>query len=230
MWHNYRLLNRISFFLVLTSICYFLFSVFSMALNSSIFDISTIRVSGQSQHISNKELISIVRGGFRGTFLNLDLADARSRVETLAWVENADLKRVWPNMIDIFVTERKPLANWSGGGLVDESGITFDGEYDKSLAILDGPEGTNEMIASVYSRIAPLVQNFGERVIRLEFSDRRSWSVQLSGGTLIQLGREEPEARFHSFLQDLPFILEKVGSDISSVDLRYSDGYAVRKK
>jgi len=133
-------------------------------------------------------------------------------------------------MIDIFVTERKPLANWSGGGLVDESGIIFDGEYDKSLAILDGPEGTNQMIASVYSRIAPLVQNLGERVIRLEFSDRSSWSVQLSGGTLIQLGREEPEARFHSFLQDLPFILEQVGSDISSVDLRYSDGYAVRKK
>jgi cell division protein FtsQ len=59
------------------------------------------------------------------SFLSLDAAAVKRRIERLAWVDTARIERRLPNVLAIEVTERKPFAVWERGArdlLVDQGG------------------------------------------------------------------------------------------------------------
>jgi cell division protein FtsQ len=59
------------------------------------------------------------------SFLSLDAAAVKRRIERLAWIDTARIERRLPNVLAIEVTERKPFAVWERGArdlLVDQGG------------------------------------------------------------------------------------------------------------
>ncbi len=59
------------------------------------------------------------------TFAAFDAKAAKERIERLPWVATAELTRIYPNRLDIRITERKPYAVWTRGEktfLVDVTG------------------------------------------------------------------------------------------------------------
>ncbi|MGB0906321.1 MAG: cell division protein FtsQ/DivIB [Maricaulaceae bacterium] len=57
-----------------------------------------------------------------------DLKEAKTRVESLSWVDDALVRRLWPNRIVVQIIEREPFALWQVNGqvrLVDANGIAI---------------------------------------------------------------------------------------------------------
>jgi cell division protein FtsQ len=62
--------------------------------------------------------------------VDIDLGDARRRVEALPWIQHASVARQWPGRVRILVTERAPVAvaaaDAGAFALVDGSGRVLD--------------------------------------------------------------------------------------------------------
>lgn len=71
--------------------------------------------------------------------LRLDLGTAERRVEALAWVEDADIRRRDPLTVSITVRERRPamtLTTPGGTALIDAEGVVLDRGKDDGLPVL----------------------------------------------------------------------------------------------
>jgi cell division protein FtsQ len=62
----------------------------------------------------------------------------------------------------------------------------------------------------------------------ITLSARRAWQLRLDDGMVLQLGRENLEARLADFVSAYPRTIARLSQPPSHVDLRYSNGFAAR--
>jgi cell division protein FtsQ len=176
-----------------------------------------------------------------GNFFTTDLARDRRAFESVPWVRQAIVKRVWPNRLAVRLEEHRPAAVWGGepsaDKLVNSYGEVFEANLgdveDDSLPTLSGPEGSSVHMLSMLNRLRPLFERIDARVDALELSGRGSWRAELDTGAEVELGRgsdDEVLARTERFLATLTQVTQRYQRPLEYADLRHNDGYAVRLK
>ena len=200
--------------------------------------LQAITLNGDVNHQNAVTVRALVVPHLRGTFLTLDLAEARARFEALPWVREAVVERQFPNRLRVTLREHEPLAWWGepgSGRLVSVRGEVFDADPEDPAAdhwsVLHGPAGEAEAVVAMYRRLLPLVERLGRDVGRLELSGRGSWRLTLDSGAPIELGRGEVEVveRMQRFATTQAALRARYGArDIVSADLRYPNGYALQ--
>ena len=68
------------------------------------------------------------------------------------------------------------------------------------------------------------------KVAELELSERRAWRVTLADGAVLILGRHFVGERLERFARAWPTALEPNWTRVASLDLRYTNGFAVRPR
>lgn len=90
-------------------------------------DVDHVRLQGLDPRLTDSVLAAA--GVSTGTpMLDVDTAEVAGRIETLAWVESAAVRRDWPGTVRIEVTERTPVAvvpDGAGVALVDAAGYVI---------------------------------------------------------------------------------------------------------
>lgn len=59
---------------------------------------------------SERKLLSLTQLDRKPNLLSVDLAELRSKIEATPWIEQAEIKRIFPDKISIKITERNPAA------------------------------------------------------------------------------------------------------------------------
>ncbi len=72
-------------------------------------------------------------------FFAVNLADVRTAVATLPWVEHAEARKRWPDSIELVVYEQQPFARWGKDRLINRHGSVF------SVAGVEGLQGLPEL-------------------------------------------------------------------------------------
>ena len=75
----------------------------------------------------------------------------------------------------------------------------------------------------IYSLCLPMGLEIGE----LSLDRRGAWSMQLSNGTRVQLGRESARERLQRLLVSWDSLMLEEAAPPQDVDLRYTNGFAV---
>jgi cell division protein FtsQ len=143
-------------------------------------------------------------------------------------VRHAAVRRHWPGRLEVALEEHVPLARWGERALVNTHGEVFAGAYDGALPSFSGPAGTAKEIAIQYEYFRRALAEIGLAPDGLHVSPRRAWQVKLENGPTLELGREQIEARLARFVNAYGRSVAKLGRRIEYVDLRYSNGFAVR--
>lgn len=116
---------------------------FDLVLHASVLQVQRIIVRGHVR-LSSGEVQALVDGLRGENILTADLPGYRARLMGSPWVADAALRRVLPSTIEVFVSERQPLALCRINGqlyLVDRSGTLIDEfgpKYAFDLPIVDG--------------------------------------------------------------------------------------------
>lgn len=200
-------------------------------------------VPGQTlRRVDRETLAAADVRGLDGNFFTVDLDAVRARFEQLAWVRRAQVRRVWPDRIVVALEEHRVFAAWGDGRLVNEQGELFrgrladlddedEGELAQRLPELTGPEGTETQVTQRYRELAAQLGTVGLKPVALTLSPRYAWSAELESGMTLVLGRDQgvpvPE-RVERFVSAWPRLLERIGDYRGPVDLRYSNGFAIR--
>ncbi|MGV8839417.1 MAG: cell division protein FtsQ/DivIB [Bauldia sp.] len=191
--------------------------------------ISAVRITGQSE-TAELEIIRALDLPEHYSIVFFDAEAARERIEALAWVDTATIRKVYPSTLDVQVTEREPYALWQRGGevvLIDGDGRVIS-EYSSRFARLPlvvgegAPQAAPELLALLAE--FPSLQ---EEVRAATFVANRRWDLTLRNGMTVHLPEDDL----------LPAIIQLVSldqgnqlfaRDIEVIDLRMADRMTVQ--
>ena len=145
--------------------------------------LSKLRVQGELTRVDPAQLQATVLPYAKRGFFAVRLEDAKRAVEQLPWVERADVRKRWPDVLEVRITEHKPFARWGNDKLLSEHGRLFP--MPKELTGLDlpqlgGPESQVQEVTALCDSIVILGRG---RVIA---SGTAADLVAQSGETLLE--------------------------------------------
>lgn len=232
MWDNPRLLNMAANSLIAAAIVILGFAAAQFVLNSPLFPLREVAVSGDLVHTGRDEIDAATRGRVAGNFFAVDLAVIRAGLERVAWVRRADVRRVWPDRIEVTLEEHVALAHWGDAGLVNTFGERFAGQTGAELPTFAGPPRTEGEVTRRYRQYSILLTPLGSKLERVILTPRFAWQLRLAGGLSIELGRDLPndsaDLRLERFVAAYPQTLGRIALRHEYVDLRYPNGFALR--
>jgi cell division protein FtsQ len=193
------------------------------------FAIEDVKVSGNDQ-TSEIEILQLL--GLDGTtsLVALDADAARQKIANLPWVENVEVRKVYPKAIEVKLTERKAYAIWQHGSelsLIQKDGSVIAPLRDNKFAKLPLFVGRDAetAAASIDEAFAkwPDVRSHVKAFVRVA---GRRWDLYLDNGVIIKL----PEDNIDGALARLTKIDKDqnlLQRDIAAVDLRLDDRMAI---
>lgn len=191
--------------------------------------IQRVEVKGEFRYLDRQELNTAIGGLASGGFFNVDVRAVKEAAETLEWVDRASVRRVWPDTLQVEIQEQVPLAKWGEARLLNVRGEVFAPKtLPANLPRLEGPEGTASLVASRFQWLSGLLAPLDLHVADLRQSSRRAWDVRLDNGLHLLLGRAPEEAQVKRFVSAYPRLLAEKVANVAVLDLRYTNGFAVR--
>lgn len=201
--------------------------------------IRVIQLEGDLQRSNVATLRANATPRLAGNFISIDLDKARAAFETVPWVRQATLRRIWPDRLAVRLDEHQAVALWQGSDgderLVNDLGEVFQANVgdveDEALPQFVGPEGTSAQMLSLYRRLAPLFAAQQLAVQTLNLSGRGSWRAELDSGATLEIGRgseDELVARTDRFLRTVGQMTTRYQRELEHADLRHAGGYALR--
>lgn len=206
------------------------------------FDFQKIIIKGETHHHSVSTLRENVIPHLRGNFYTINLQDAKNKFEALPWISTAEVRRAFPNMLEVNLREHKAVAVWGSAEdarLVNERGIIFESNandvdsFDKLPQFL-GNDSQSKLILDMYARINQNLMPLQLRLAKLELTAQGSWIGLMNNGAEMEIGRGSEEQvsqkikQFARTIQKVSTGLGKTIADISYADLRHENGYAVK--
>ena len=229
MWDKPQALNWIANFLFGLATVLMLYCVIYVVVHLPIFPLREVRVEGQLNHVTREQLKLIVERHLQGNFFTLDLVKARDAFEKLPWARNVSLRRRWPDRLEVTVDEHKELARWGNIALVNTYGELFHAASDADLPVFYGPGDGVKEVAVHYGKYSELLAPSGMKIMQLVLTPRRAWQIETDNKIVIELGREDMEVRLAKFASVYENTLSKLGVTLAYADLRYPNGFAVRR-
>lgn len=230
MWDKPRILNWIANFLNALAAVIFLYGLVYVVIHLPIFPLREIRVDGQLEHVTREQIKLIADRHLQGNFFTVDVLKARDAFQKLPWARKVSVRKRWPDRLEVVIEEQHELARWGNIALVNTYGELFHAASDSDLPVFYGPGDAVVEVAKqygVYSQI--LAGGIGAHIAELALTPRRAWQIKTDKGLVIELGREQVEERLRKFANAYSHTLGGVKAAITYVDLRYPNGFAVRK-
>jgi len=167
------------------------------------------------------------------SYFSTDLSEIKAALEQRPWVDSAAVKRVWPDRLVIDIREKKPLAYWTDGRLVSRTGELFAPANPEVAGRLPQLAGPDERVRDVIRMAQVLSEQLAGRGLGfagLELEPRGAWTLRLTNGIEVVLGRDQVEQRFERFVTVYESRLASRSDEVSRVDARYTNGVAVQWK
>jgi cell division protein FtsQ len=233
-----RLMNLAALVALLTAVALLLSAGVRWAAQRPAFDFKRLEVRGDLQHVTAASVRGTIAGRLKGNYFTIRLDEARRLLETVPWVAQASVRRVWPDRLQVTLREHRALGAWNDGRLLSDRGELFvanvaEAEIYGPLPAFAGPDALAGDVARRYYEFAAELAAQSLTVDGIDVSERRSWAVQASGAgttTTLELGREESPGVLQRRLADVvaayPMVAARVGGLPARIDARYSNGFA----
>jgi len=186
-------------------------------------------LSGE-RHVSRADIFSAAGVTDRASLLFLDVDAARVRLKAIPWIAEAAVRKLYPDRLQITVTERDAFALWQRGGNV--SVISADGTVVGTLAdwhfahlpLVVGPGAATR--ARDFLALLDAHPEIRQQVRASVLVADRRWNLKLKNGLDVRL----PEAdvpRALDTLAELDRDKRLISRDITAIDLRLPDRVSV---
>ncbi len=192
--------------------------------------VRVISIDGSFQRVSPGQIEKAVAPFANQGFMSANLADVQRAVEALPWVDHARIARRWPNSLRVTVIEQTAAARWGESGLLNTRGELFvraSAHVPAELPRLSGPEGSESQVAQRYLSAQGRMLEAGMRIAALRLDERGAWEMDLDSGVTVRLGRRDVEERLERFIRTASQVIAHRLTEISYVDMRYSNGFAI---
>jgi cell division protein FtsQ len=192
--------------------------------------IESVKITGQTE-TSEIAVLNQLELPPEASLATFDLSSARERVETLPWVENATLRKVYPATLKITIDERKPYVLWQRDqtvSVIDEQGRVIGDASDTHFRDLIRVVGQGaDKRAGEAIALAASASSIRSRLRAAVLISERRWNLMLDNGVTLMLPQDKPEEAL-AVIADLDARNGLLSKDVISVDLRLGNRMFVR--
>jgi len=192
--------------------------------------VASIAVDGANRFVSAAEVRAKIAPLVGQSIWEADLEHMRERLLENRWLTRVDLSRQWPGQVRVELATHRPLARWGEDALMSRTGEVFRPTrvpVDLDLPALAGPPDSQWSVWERYSSLQPVLAQAGLDLVGVELSSRGALLLRLASGAEIRAGRQSLEVRLQRLLDVYPDTLAGRMQEVRSIDLRYSNGFAV---
>lgn len=192
--------------------------------------LQTLRVHGTFERIDEAKLRATLLPYAQAGFFAVELRDAQDELAGLPWVERAEVRKRWPDVLEVVVVEHRPFARWGDDQLLSDHGRLFPAagiDVPAGLPALSGPATRVADVVALYNESRALFAPTGLDVEQVVLDARGSWTLALTGGAQVLVGRQDARGRLARFARIAPRLLGGAAQPIARVDLRYTNGFAI---
>jgi cell division protein FtsQ len=193
--------------------------------------ISTLTIIGSSARIPLPTVNTILKPYIAQGFLWVNPKQVRNALDALPWVADTEVRRVWPNRLQIDIKPEVPVARWLGGAgqMVNAQGQVFSvppGQVPDNLANLEGPADSGARLIAQMAKFNQILTPLGVKVLDLQEDQRGGWRCILSNKVRLLLGSENILPALTRWVTIVPQVKEYLVPG-ATMDLRYTNGFAV---
>lgn len=195
------------------------------------FPLRSVRIDSPLQQVAQATIRETIRPHVEAGFMGVDVDGVRADLETLPWVQRATVRRAWPDRLVVRVFEQQALARWGKDSLMNREGELFrpeDAHTWQELPLLRGPRDTQRTVAEKFLAMQEMLKPLGLNITHMSLNERRALSLRLDNGLQLGLGRADSDLRLLRFVQVFAQVIKPRVAKIDSIDLRYTNGFAVR--
>ncbi|MEG3192739.1 cell division protein FtsQ/DivIB [Lysobacter sp. D1-1-M9] len=219
--------------------------------------LTKLRATGAFERVDEAVLRETLLPYAQPGFFAVRLDQAQAAVARLPWVEQAEVRKRWPDVLEVRVTEHRPFARWGEDRLLSSQGRLFPAEgieVPAGLPQLSGPDARVPDVVALYNEARSLLGPIGMEVQVVALDARGSWTLGLARAgapgdrdegvasdrmppdsttfdgrvaTEVVVGRNEARARLERFARLMPRMLTQQAQRLVRADLRYTNGFAL---
>ena len=206
------------------------FGFIYVSINQSI---TSINIEGDFKRVSKKGIETVVLELKNQGFLTVNQSKYKDKLEAINWVKSVKINKQWPNTINVVVVEDDVIALWNKRLLLNSSGELYSLDQrvvPDELIQFSGPEDRENEVYNRYKLYNDELATRGILIEEIELDLRGSWVITVRPSIKIKLGEEATEERFERFLTIWDQSLLENFELISYIDLRYSEGFVIKRK
>lgn len=236
LWNRPALLDLISDLLMLFAAVGLGWALVTWFLSRPLFPLRELVVLTPPAQVTEAQLEYVARTAIQGNFFTVELDNIRAHFEKLPWVRRAEVRRRWPDGIELRLEEHQAVAYWTASDsgesrLVNRQGEVFIASSDAAMPSFTGPQGSAALLLARHQAYSLLLQPMGASLNEVMLSARQAWQLKLDNGLLIVLGRDQEraplEARLTRFVNAWQSVEQNIGLQVAVADLRYPGGFAL---
>ncbi len=190
-----------------------------------------------------------------GNFFSANLGKLKDQVTQIPWISSVSVHRQWPSTLVIVVSPINPVVRWNDRKWINYTGEVLDippfveAHEIARLPALSGAPGEEQKLFESYLDWSERFAVWGLNLISLTADDVHVWHLELSPSVLSRARTEAGSAskpsrppprmvvnqqnaveRISRFVASLDRGLIDQFEQIESIDLRYTNGFAIRWK
>jgi cell division protein FtsQ len=238
MWDNAGLLNGCANALYALAAAALIYVGAQAVIHSPLLPLRHLSLQGALDHVTREQAERAARSSADGTFFSADLDAVRRAFEALPWVRKVEVRRHWPDRLEVAIEEHVALARWGAdtqmSRLVNTHGDVFEGELPNGVRLpqFAGPGGSAPEVTRRYGAFRQALAPLGLEPQQVLLSPRYAWQVRLSNGLTLELGRDQlKEPLLERLSRFVAFYTQTIGNlnrRLDYADLRYPNGFALR--
>lgn len=204
-----------------------------------------VRVDANFEGLQASMLWPHLKPLFGQDLLAVNMSELASDLESQAWIESVQIRRVWPDTLVVDLSEAKAFARWQGEkgkqGFVTADGFALEANEleEPQLMFVGHSELAGEFLQwqhALEKQLKAEPATAGWQLSQLQRSDYGQWRAHLNipktANTValvleLRMGQSWDEMRWQRFTQAWLAGLSKRAADIAYIDLRYHGGMAV---
>ncbi len=236
-WDKPVMMNLVSDLLIVFGVATLAWSAMLALQRLPLQPLRQVVVTTPIDQISRAQIEHAARSTLTGNFFTVNLEQARVAFEKLPWVRRAELRRHWPDGLELALEEHVAVARWHRAEgeqqFVNTYGELFAAtpSAEPALPSFAGPEGSAATVLARYEESVAALKPVGRRPVSVVLSAREAWELKLDDGVVVELGRDQAKhpltERLARFVAHYPAARQKLGA-AGVADMRYPNGFALR--
>ncbi|ACT57651.1 FtsQ-type POTRA domain-containing protein [Candidatus Liberibacter asiaticus] len=193
------------------------------------FSIEKVRIIGNVE-TPEADIIHCLDLNTSTSLIFFDAIKIQKQLLALPWIAHAEIRRLYPDTMEIRLTERHPYAIWQNNSalyLIDNNGYVITAFNHVRFAYLPILIGENIYKAVRSFEVLSNIAGITKFVKAYNWIAERRWDLHLHNGIIIKLPEEKFDVAIAKILE-LQNKYQILDRDISVIDMRLPDRLSVR--
>ena len=191
-----------------------------------VYPIEEVEITSTSSSYDNKTINDIVHSIHGQDLLSLDLSDIKRKISSDDWIKDVELKKSFPDKLEIIIIPQQPYA------IYNTKILMMDGTVIKTTTPpLDLPiiiDHTHNSISSLNTMVltGKLLKKIDLDIKKIEIHN--SLIKVFTSTNILISDRDNYEINLNRLVVSFPDLQRVFKRDIKSIDMRYSNGFAIK--